>query len=58
MHFHRKQRHLDEYSVVTNGREIYFNFLGIMLDENLSWKNYNEMDASTIFKLAWMHSLP
>ena len=40
MLFHRKQKHLDEINVVINGIEIEhvpsFNFLGIMLDENLS----------------------
>ena len=42
MLFHRKQKHLDEINVVINGIEIKhvpsFDFLGIMQDENLSWK--------------------
>ena len=41
MLFHRKQKHFNKISVVINGIEIEhvpsFNFLGIMLDENLSW---------------------
>ena len=42
MIFHRKQKHLDEINVVINSIEIEhvpsFDFLGIMLEENLSWK--------------------
>ena len=46
MLFHRKQKHIDEVSVIINGTKIervaLFNFLGIMLDENLSWKSHIE----------------
>ena len=54
MFFHRKQRHLDEISVVINGVEIEhvssFYFLGIMLDEHLSWKSHIEMVDNKISK--------
>ena len=44
MLFHRKQKHFDKISVVINSIEIEhvpsFNFLGIMFDENLSWKSH------------------
>ena len=55
MLFHRKQKHLDEINVVINGIEIEhvpsFNFLGIMLDENLSWKSHIEMVGNKISKV-------
>ena len=55
MLFHRKQKHLDESNVVINGIEIKqvpsFNFLGIMLDENLSWKSHIEMVGNKISKV-------
>ena len=55
MLFHRKQKHLDKISVVVNGIEMEhvpsFNFLGIMLDENLSWKSHIEMFGNKISKL-------
>ena len=57
MLFPRKQKHLDEISVVINGIEIEhvpsFNFLGIryMLGENLSWKSHMEMVGNTISKV-------
>ena len=55
MLFHRKQKHLDEINVVINGIEIEhvpsFNFLGIMLDENLSWKSHIEMVGNKIPKV-------
>ena len=47
MVFHRKQKHVDEINVQINGSKIEcvesFNFLGIMLDENLTWKSHIEM---------------
>ena len=56
MPFHRKQKHLDEINVVINGIEIEhvpsFNFLGIMLDENLSWKSHIEMVGNKISKVS------
>ena len=55
MLFHRTQIYLDEINVVTNGIEIEhvpsFNFLGIMLDENLSWKSHIEMVGNNISKV-------
>ena len=55
MLFHRKQKHLDEINVVINGIEIEhvpsFNFLGIMLDENLSCKSHIEMVGNKISKV-------
>ena len=55
MLFHRKQKHFDKISVVINGIEIEhvpsFNFLGIMLDENLSWKSHIEMVGNKISKV-------
>ena len=45
--FHRKQKHVDEINVQINGTKIErvesFNLLGIMLDENLTWKSHIEM---------------
>ena len=53
--FHRKQKHLDKINVVINGIEIEhvlsFNFLGIMLDEHLSWKSHIEMVGNKISKV-------
>ena len=55
MLFHRKQKHIDEVSVIINGTKIErvasFNFLGIMIDENLSWKSHIEMASSKISKV-------
>ena len=55
MLFHRKQKHIDEVSVIINGTKIErvasFNFLGIMLDENLSWKSHIEMVGNKISKV-------
>ena len=55
MLFHRKQKHIDEVSVIINGtkieRVVSFNFLGIMLDENLSWKSHIEMVGNKISKV-------
>ena len=56
MFFHRKRKHLDKISVVINDIEIEhvpsFNFLGIHLDENLSWKSHLEMVGNRILKIA------
>ena len=53
--FHRKQKDLDEINVVINSIEIEhvpsFDFLGIMLDENLSWKSHIEMVGNKISKV-------
>ena len=55
MVFHRKQKHVDEINVQINGTKIErgesFNFLGIMLDENLTWKSYIEMVRKKISKV-------
>ena len=44
---HRKQKHIDEINIQINGTQIKcvepINFLGIMLDENLTWKSHIEM---------------
>ena len=55
MFFHRKQKQVDEINVQINGTQIErvesFNFLGIMLDENLTSKNNIEMVAKKISKV-------
>ena len=55
MIFHRKQKQVDEINVQINGTQIErvesFNFLGIMLDENLTWKSHIEMVAKKISKV-------
>ena len=55
MVFHRKQKHVDEINVQINGTKIErvesFNFLGIMLDENLTWKSHIEMVGKKISKV-------
>ena len=54
MLFHRKQKQIDEGSVINSGTKIElvasFNFLGIMLDENLLWKSHIEMVGNEISK--------
>ena len=55
MVFHRKQKHVDEMNVQINGTKFKslksFNFLGIMLDENLTWKSHIEMVGKKISKV-------
>ena len=55
MVFHRKQKHVDEINVQINGAQIErvesFNFLGIMLDDNLTWKSHIEMVGKKISKV-------
>ena len=55
MIFHRKQKQVDEINVQINGTQIErvksFNFLGIMLDEKLTWKSHIEMVAKKISKV-------
>ena len=55
MVFHRKQKQVDEINVQINGTQIErvesFNFLGIMMDENLTWKSHIEMVAKKISKV-------
>ena len=53
--FHRKQKHVDAINVQINGTKIEraesFNFLGIMLDENRTWKSHIEMVCNKISKV-------
>ena len=56
MFFHRRQKHVHEINVQINGTKIErvesFNFLGVMLDENLTnWKSPIEMIGKTISKV-------
>ena len=43
MIFHRKQKQINELNILINGIAIErvesFNFLGLIIDEGLSWKN-------------------
>ena len=52
---HRKQKHIDEVSIIINGTKIElvasFNYLGSMLDKSLSWKSHFEMVANKISKV-------
>ena len=45
--FNRKQKQIAAITLSINGEDIenieHFNFLGIILDENLSWKNHINM---------------
>ena len=54
MVFYRKQKHVDEINVQINGTQLEriesFNFHGIMLDENLTWKSHIEMVGKKISK--------
>ena len=54
--FHRKQKHVDAINVQINYTKIEraesFNFLGIMLDENRTWKSHIEMVCNKISKVA------
>ena len=53
--FHRKQKHVDKINVQINGTQMerveFFNFLGIMLDKNLTWKSHIEMVDKQISKV-------
>ena len=44
MVFHRKQKHIQELNIAINGEKIdrveSFNFLGITIDEKLSWSHH------------------
>ena len=46
MIFHRKQKKVREINISMDNNQIeqvsVFNFLGIILDENLSWKNHTK----------------
>ena len=47
MIFHRKRKHIPEIKVLIDGCNIEcvnsFNFLGIMLDQGLSWNNHVDL---------------
>ena len=51
----RKQKHIDEVSIIVNGTKIdlvaSFNYLGSMLDERLLWKSHFEMVGNKISKV-------
>ena len=53
--FNRKQKQIAEITLSINGEDIehveHFNFLGIILDENLSWKNHINMLSNKISKV-------
>ena len=50
--FHRKQTKIRKINLSMDNNQIeqvsVFNFLGIILDENLSWKNYTKTMANKI----------
>ena len=52
MVFHRKQKNVREINLSIDHNQIeqipVFNFLGIIFDENLSWKNHTKMIANKI----------
>ena len=47
MFFHRKQRHIKELNIVIHGTKIdrveSLNFLGLSIDETLSWAQHVEI---------------
>ena len=53
--FNRKQKQIAAITLSINGKDIenveHFNFLGIILDENLSWKNHINMLSNIISKV-------
>ena len=55
MLFHRKQKHVNDVKVKIDNTVIKhvqtFNFLGIMLNETLSWKSHIAMVSNTISKV-------
>ena len=55
MVFHRKQKNVREINLSIDHNQIeqipVFNFLGIILDENLSWKNQTKMIANKISRV-------
>ena len=54
MIFHRKPRHISELNIVINGTQIdrvqLFNFLGITLDDDLSWNGHVKLVKKKISK--------
>ena len=55
MVFHRKQKNVREINLSIDHNQIeqipVFNFLGIIFDENLSWKNHTKMIANKISRV-------
>ena len=55
MLFHRKQKHVNDVNIKIDNTMIEhaqtFNFLGIMLNETLSWKSHIDMVSNKIFKV-------
>ena len=55
MVFHRKQKNVSEINLSIDHNQIeqipVFNFLGIIFDENLSWKNHTKMIANKISRV-------
>ena len=52
MVFHRKQKHIKELNIVINGRKIdrveSFNFLGLTIDETLSWAQHVDIVKKSV----------
>ena len=55
MVFHRKQKQIKELNIVINGITIErvesFNFLGLIIDEGLSWKKHTDVARNKISKV-------
>ena len=55
MVFHRKQKQIKELNIVINGITIErvesFNFLGLIIDEGLSWKKHTDVVRNKISKV-------
>ena len=53
--WYHKRRKPNPIKLVLNGKQIdivtYFSFLGVIIDEHLSWKNHAEMVANKLSKL-------
>ena len=59
MIFHRQQKRVKEINITINGTNIrrvqYFNFLGIILSENMSWTNHVLSIKKKISKVIGIH---
>ena len=55
MVFHTRQKQINTFSFLINGKEVenvpYFKFLGILLDESLTWKNHIKMVCNKLSKI-------
>ena len=55
MIFHRKRKHIPELKVLIDGCNIEcvssFNFLGLMLDQGLSWNNHVDLAKTKVSKV-------